>query len=105
MWYKILKWKKIDLISENYVICILLFKQIICLISLLQSKKIFFWLEEINKRSMWDTCTLKTSVLLLHVNHDSNFLGIWSVSFQYTLLSNFESVKIYWLSVKFDWLK
>ena len=22
--------------------------------------------------------TLKTSVLLLHVNHDSNFLGIWS---------------------------
>ena len=25
--------------------------------------------------------TLKTSVLLLHVNHDSNFLGIWSVYF------------------------
>ena len=25
--------------------------------------------------------TLETSVLLLHVNHDSNFLGIWSVYF------------------------
>ena len=26
--------------------------------------------------SMYVYCTLKTSVLLLHVNHDSNFLGI-----------------------------
>ena len=25
--------------------------------------------------------TLKTSVLLLHVKYDSNFLGIWSVYF------------------------
>ena len=29
--------------------------------------------------------TLKTSVLLLHVNNDSNFLGTCSVYFQYTL--------------------
>ena len=28
-----------------------------------------------------DSHTLKTSVLILHVNHDSNFLGIWSVYF------------------------
>ena len=31
--------------------------------------------------SIFYNITLKTSVLLLHVNHDSNFLGIWSVYF------------------------
>ena len=34
-----------------------------------------------NRINRWLTCTLKTSVLLLHVKYDSNFLGIWSVYF------------------------
>ena len=33
------------------------------------------------KNAFLNIFTLKTSVLLLHVNHDSNFLGIWNVYF------------------------
>ena len=68
------------------------FVKMICFILkyiILMQAKWFFqqkWFFEYTKdlKFFW-VYTLKTSVLLLHVNHDSNFLGIWSVYFQYTL--------------------
>ena len=84
----LIAWKKVifvNLKKKNCIECFIIFQIYLCINNeykvMLSNENIRFSASYPPSPESLKKYTLKTSVLLLHVNHDSDFLGIWSVYF------------------------